>query len=85
MSKEVYDFLYKFQQILEKVENYREQFPFISEENNYSKRSYELFRCKSSLIMTSIQDFLQILFLGSFSEPTKIGGTKGPTKMGLRA
>ena len=62
-----------------------------SEENNYSKRSYGLFRCKSSLIMTSDQDFFQILFLDSFSEggnfcppPTKIGGTKGPTKIGLK-
>ena len=28
----------------------------ISDENNYSKRSLGLFRCKSSLIMTSVQD-----------------------------
>ena len=93
MSKEGHDFPYKFQQILEKVENDREQLPFISEENNYSKRSYGLFRSESSLIMTSVQDFSQILFLGSFPEggghicpppPTKIGDTKGPTKIGLR-
>ena len=44
-----------------------------------------------SLIMTFVQDFSQILFLESFPEggghicpPTKIGGTKGPTKIGLR-
>ena len=93
MSKEGHDFPYKFQQILEKVGNDREQLLFISEENNYSKRSYELFRGKSSLIMTSAQDFSQILFLGSFPEEggifapppsTKIEGTKGPTKIGLR-
>ena len=91
MSKEGHDFPYKFQQILEKVENDREQLPFISEESNYSKRFYGLFRSESSLFMTSAQDFSQILFLGSFPEggifapppPTKIGGTKGPTKIGL--
>ena len=68
LSKEGHDFPYKFQQILEKVENDREQFLFISEENNYSKRSYGLFRSESSLIMTSVQDSSQILFLGSNSE-----------------
>ena len=68
MSKEGHDFPYKFQQILEKVENDREKLPFISDENNYSNRSYGLFRSKSSLIMTSAQDFSQILFLGSFPE-----------------
>ena len=73
MSKEGHDFPYKFQHILEKVENDRDQLPFICEENNYSKRSYGLFRCKSSLIMTSVQDFFHILFLGSFPE----GGPRG--------
>ena len=68
MSKEGHDFPYKFQQILEKVENDREKLPFISDENNYSNRSYGLFRSKSSLIMTSAQDFSQNLFLGSFPE-----------------
>ena len=68
MSKEGHNFLYKFQQVLEKVENDQEQLTFISEDNNYSKRSYGLFPCNSSLIMTSAQDFSQILFLGSFPE-----------------
>ena len=47
----------EFQQILGKVENDRDQLPFISEENNYSKRFYGLFRCKSNVIMNSVQDF----------------------------
>ena len=61
-------FPYKFQENLEKVENDEEQLPFISDESNYSNRSYGLFRSKSSLIMTSAQDFSQNLFLGSFPE-----------------
>ena len=69
--------------------NHREQLPFISEENNYSKRSHGLFRCKSILIMNSFQHFFQILSLGSFPEggcppPTdQMRGIKGPTKIGL--
>ena len=31
-------------------------------------KNYGLFRCKSSVIMTSVQNFFQILFLGSFPE-----------------
>ena len=84
-------FPYKFQENLEKVENDEEQLPFISDESNYSKRSYGLFRTSLSLIMTSALNFSQILFSGSIPEggghfcppPTKIGGTKGPTKIGL--
>ena len=44
---------------VEKVENDREQLPFISEETVTPRG---LFRCKSSLIMTPILDFFQILF-----------------------
>ena len=61
--KEGHHFPYKFQQILQKVENYEEQLPFISDENNYSKRSYGFFRSQSSLSMISTQDFSQILFV----------------------
>ena len=42
LLKEGYDFLYKFQQILEKFENDRQQIPFVSEENNYSKKTFSL-------------------------------------------
>ena len=89
LSKDGHDFQYKFQQILGKVEHDREQLPFISEENNYSKRSYGLFRCKSGLIMTSVQDFFRFYCWGHFQRghfcapPTKIGGTNGPTKIGI--
>ena len=47
-----------------------------SDENNYSKRSYGLFRSKSSLIMTSAQDFSQILIFGSV--PGSVPGQKCP-------
>ena len=42
------------------------------------KRSNELFRCNSSLIMSSVQDFFQILFQGSF-----LGKYTPSTKIGL--
>ena len=83
LSKEGHDFPYKFQQILEKVENDREKLPFISDENNYSNRSYGLFRSKSSLIMTSAQDFSQNLFLGSFPEGGHISPPPRP-KQGVQ-
>ena len=56
-------FPYKFQENLEKVENDEEQLPFISDESNYSKRSYGLFRSNSGLYDFGPEFFPDFVFM----------------------